>query len=144
MVEFTGVRAGRGKGVLASPTFQGGGAGVPPHTHIWAYMMDLKIPPGSLFFCPHNSTVLTPNQSVRRCFEKFIGVGTWAAGRTQTPPPIFPVGVLDPPCWKPFWTSFSVSSDIIICIISVYQSKNKPWSFPNAGSRVGRILHSLH
>ena len=40
--------------------------------------------------------------------------------------------------------SFSVSSDMIFCLISVYQSKNKPYRFPNAGSEVGRILHSLH
>ena len=38
---------------------------------------------------------------------------------------------------------FSVQR-ITLCIISVYQSKNKPQSFPNAGSQVGRILHSLY
>ena len=87
-----------------------------------------EIPSRSLFFHLHNSTVLTPNQSVRGCFEKFIGVGTgWGLG---DPPSVFPVCVGregGPSCWiRPLQASFSVSSDIMFCIISVYQSKNKP------------------
>ena len=52
--------------------------------HFWARTY-LKIPPRSLFFHPHNSTVMTPNQSVRRCFEKFIGVGTGAGAGNPAP-----------------------------------------------------------
>ena len=61
----------------------------PPH--FWACTY-LKIPPRSLFFHPHNSTVLTPrpNQSVRRYFEKFRGIGTGGAGDPASPsPPVF-------------------------------------------------------
>ena len=118
-----------GKGGARPPTFQGGGGGrrrsQPPH--FWARTY-LKIPPRSLFFHPHNSTVLTPNQYVRRCFDKFIGVGTGGEG-SRDPPSVSPVcvcgGGAGPSCWKPLRASFSVSSDMIFCIISVYQSKNK-------------------
>ena len=74
-----------GKGGAHPPTFQGGGAegGLRPPP-FWAHTY-LKIPPRSLFFYPHNSTVLTPNQSVRRCFEKSIGVRTRGVGG----PPVF-------------------------------------------------------
>ena len=41
------------------------------------------------------------------------------------------VGGGGPSCWKPLRASFSVSNDITFCISSVYQSKNKPYSFPN-------------
>ena len=138
-----------GKGGAFPPTFRGGGGrrSLPP-PHFWARTY-LKILPRSLFFHPHNSTLLTPNQSVRRCFEKFISVrsGPGEAGD----PALSPLqcfsrvwgGGAGPSCWKPLQASFSVSSDIIFCIICVYQSKNKLESFPNAGSEVGRILHSL-
>ena len=120
------------------PGRRGGRRSLPPHFCAHAY---LKIPPRSLFFHPHNSTVLTPNQSVRRCFEKFIGVGTGASPH----PRVSPVGRgYDHPCWKPLRAFFSVCSNILFCSFSVYQSKNKPWSFPSAGRRVSRILHSLH
>ena len=97
------------KGDTAPPTFQGGEeqkeVSVPLHFCAHTY---LKIPPRSLFFRPHNSTVLTPNQSVRRCFKKFIGVGT---GRTQATPPLFFQG--EWVCWKSLRASFSMSSNII-------------------------------
>ena len=78
-----------GKGSLAPPTFQGGGAegGLRPPPTFWARTYR-KVPPRSLFFHPHNSTVLTPNQSVR-CFEKCIGVGTRGGGGPSPPPPCF-------------------------------------------------------
>ena len=126
-----GVGTGGGKGALApSLSREGGGGGRrSPPPHFWGRTY-LKIPPRVLFFHPHNSTVLTPNQSVR-CFETFIGVGTGGAG--DPAPPVFLQCVCGgggggPSCWKPLRASFSVSSDIIFCIISdcVYQSKNKP------------------
>ena len=76
-----------GQGGCSPPHFpgRGGGRRSPPPPHFWARTY-LKIPPRSLFFHPHNSTVLTPNQSVRRCFEKFIGVGTGGGGGEPSPP----------------------------------------------------------
>ena len=106
-----------GKGGACPPTLQGGGGrrgSLPPH--FWAHTY-LKVPPRSLFFPPHNSMVLTPNQSVR-CFKKFIDVGTGGEGPRL--PHVFPVrgGKPGPPCWKLLRASFSVSSDIIFCVIS--------------------------
>ena len=129
-----GVGTGGARRALA-PRFLGRGGrkevSVPP-PHFWARTY-LKIPPRSLLFHPYNSTVLTPNQSVRRCFEKFIGVGTGGGGAPSPPPPppvflqcVCVGGGAGPSCWKPLGASFSVSSDIIFCIISMYQSKNKP------------------
>ena len=47
----------------------------------------------------------------------------------RLPLPVFPVGGPGPPpCCKLLRASFSVSSDIIFCVISVYQS-NKPRVF---------------
>ena len=83
-----GTQGGARGGALAPPLSREGGrkeVSAPPH--FWARTY-LKIPPRSLFFHPHNSTVLTPNQSVRRCFDKFIGVGTGGAG-DPAPPPVF-------------------------------------------------------
>ena len=82
-----------GEGALAPSSLSREGkrkevsAARPPHTHFWARTY-LKIPPRSLFFHPHNSTVLTPNQSVR-CFEKFIGVGTRGGGCGEPSSPVF-------------------------------------------------------
>ena len=77
-----------GQGGASPPTFQGGGGGRRsplPHFRARTYR---KIPPGSLFFQPHNSTVLTPNQSVR-CF--------WEVHRRRDPG-----GAGDPaPCVSP-------------------------------------------
>ena len=85
-------RGGEGKGALAPPHFPGRGGGRrSPSPHFWASTY-LKVPLRSLFFHPHNFTVLTPNQSVRRCFEKFIDVGTGgggAAGEPSPPPQCF-------------------------------------------------------
>ena len=80
-----------GKGALAPRLSRGGGqkeVSAPPP--FWARTY-LKIPPRSLFFHPHNSAVLTPNQYVRRCFDKFIGVGTRGEGARDpdTPPQCF-------------------------------------------------------
>ena len=79
-----GIGTGRGRGRSPPPTFQGGGrkeVSAPPPTFGLAHISR------SRFFHPHNSIVLTPNQSVRRCFEKFIGVGTGKGRITQPPPP---------------------------------------------------------
>ena len=56
----------RNRGGAHPPHFPGKGQkGISaPPTHYWAHTY-LKIPPRSLLFRPHNSTVLTPNQSVR-------------------------------------------------------------------------------
>ena len=109
-----GTRGGA-RGALAPPLSREGGGRRPP-PHFWAHTY-LKIPPRALFFHPPNSTVLTPNQSVRRCFVKFIGVGT--GGRAGDPAPLqcFSmqcVGGGDgagPSCWKSLRASFSVSND---------------------------------
>ena len=97
---------GGARGVLP-PTFQGGGGrrrSLPPH--FWACTY-LKIPPRSLFFHPHHSTVLTPNQSVRRCFEKFIYRHRDPGGGQGTQPPsVSPVhvcvGGVEPHAGSPF------------------------------------------
>ena len=149
MFQFPCLGVGMGEGARGDacpPHFPGrGGWKEISAPHFWARTY-LKIPPSPIFFHPHNSTVLTPNQSVRRCFEKFIGVGTGAG----TPPPrvflrcVCVGGEGGPSCWKPLRASFSVSSDITFCIISVYQSnKNKLYSFPNAGSAPGWLHTSL-
>ena len=124
-----GVGIGGSRGPLA-PHFPGRGGdergySPPPFglTHISTY---LKIPPRSLFFHPHNSTVLTPNQSVR-CFKKLRGVGT---GRTLQAPPCFS-SWRDPAhhSGSSFGPAFSVDSDITFCVVSVSQSKNNPRAF---------------
>ena len=82
-----GVGAGGGQGGARTPLSREGGRkelSAPP-PHFWARTYP-KIPPRSLFFHPHNSTLLTRNQSVR-CFEKFIGVRTW--GCWGPSPPVF-------------------------------------------------------
>ena len=76
-----GVGTGGGKGPLA-PQLSREGSGRrsgPPHTFGRPHISR------PLFFHPHNSTVLTPNQSARY-FEKFIGVGTRGARDPATPP----------------------------------------------------------
>ena len=144
MMMAIGVGTGGAREALAPPPhFPGrGDRRRSPPPHFWARTY-LKIPPRSLFFHPHNSTVLTPNQSVRRCFEKFIGVGTGAGAGNPAPQCFSSVcgGGGGPSCWKPLRASFSVSSDIIFCIIDVYQSKNRtnPRAFPMQQARVGRI-----
>ena len=76
-----------GQGGRSPPHFPGrGGRRKSPPPDFWGRTY-LKIPPRFLFFHPHNSTVLTPDQSVR-CFETFIGVGTGGAG-DPAPPPVF-------------------------------------------------------
>ena len=84
---FIGVGTGGARGALAPSLSRerGGGGRRSPPPHFWGRTY-LKIPPRFLFFHPHNSTVLTPNQSVR-CFETFIGVGTGGAG--DPAPPVF-------------------------------------------------------
>ena len=125
-----GVGTGGGQGERSPPHFpgRGGGGRRSPPPPFWARTY-FKIPPRSLFFRPHNFTVLTPNQSVRRCFEKFIDVGT-GGGKAGNPAPLpqcfSSVRVCvcvwggGPSCWKPLRASFSVSSDKIFCIIGVY------------------------
>ena len=128
-LKVIGVGTGRGARGVPPRHFPGRGRGrrSRPLPHFWARTY-LKIPPRSLFFHQHNFTALTPNQSVRRCLEKFTGVGPGGEPGTQ-PPPVYLHAVCvwgGPSCWKPLRASVSVSSDIIFCIISVYQAKNKP------------------
>ena len=126
---YIGVGTGGGQGGRSPPHFpgRGGGRRFPP-PHFWARTLSqdpAKIP---LLSPKQFHSILTPDQSVR-CFEKFIGVGTRGGGLGPLPPRVSPVCVCrggGPSCWKPLRASFSVSSDIIFCIISVYQSKNKP------------------
>ena len=101
-----------GQGVLA-PHFPGGGLerGLPPH--FWARRY-LKIPPRSLFFHPHNSTVLTSNQSVRRCFEKFHR----RQDRWGGPPSVSPVCVC-----------------VCVCVVCVCRGVA-----PHAGSLLGPVF----
>ena len=110
--ELVGVGIGGGaRGGAHPPTFQGGGGWKEVSTpHSWAHTY-LKIPPRSLFFHPHSSTVLAPNQLVR-CFEKFIGVGTWGGGGGGPSAPVFLQcvcgggGRVAPPAESPFGPVF--------------------------------------
>ena len=111
-MELTYTYRRRNRGALAPPPLSREGdrrrsPPPPPHTqtHFWAHIY-LKIPPGSLLFRSHNSTVLTPNQSVRRCFEKFIGVGTGGGVGWTQPPPVYPVGGPAPHAGRPLGPVF--------------------------------------